>query len=159
MKDIGNHVDMSYGCDGSSASSNKAKKVLDDDFGYNNSISYSDWNIDVIRNNIRWGYPVILGGYRTRNNILNIYWYTNGHAWVCDGLWEEYDNFLVTCLSGGGVPLESYESRNYRYYLHMNWGWGNTSQDVWYFSNNLTHPVGTDKVYQWEKDMIVNIHP
>ena len=78
---------------------------------------------------------------------------------VGNGLWEEYDNFKVTCLSGGVVPLISYETRNYRYYLHMNWGWGNTSQNVWYFSNSLTHPIGTDRDYQWEKDMIVNIHP
>jgi hypothetical protein len=108
---------------------------------------------------LRWGYPVILGGYRTRNNILNIYWYSNGHAWVCDGLWEEYDNFQVTCTSGGGAPLISYETQNYRYYLHMNWGWGKPSENVWYFSNDLTRPVGSDRDYQWKKDMIVNIHP
>lgn len=160
MKNIGNHVNMNYGCEGSSASSNKAKKVLDNDFGYSGAIKYDDYHIDNIRQNLQWGYPVILGGYRTRNNILNIYWYTHGHAWVCDGLWEEYDRFKVVCQSGHGVPLISYETRNYRYYLHMNWGWGNYSnEDTWYFSNNITHPIGSDKNYQWEKDMIINIHP
>ena len=73
---------------------------------------------------------------------------------------EEYDRFKVVCQSGHGVPLISYETRNYRYYLHMNWGWGNYSnEDTWYFSNNITHPIGSDKNYQWEKDMIINIHP
>jgi hypothetical protein len=159
MKDIGTRVNMDYGCDGSSASSNKAKKVLDDDFSYSNNITYTDFNIDKIVQNLQWGYPVILGGYRTRNNILNIYWYTNGHTWVCDGLWEEYDNFEVNCPTVGGTPLISNETRNYRYYLHMNWGWGSTLQNVWYFSNNLTHPLYSDNDYQWKKDMIINIHP
>ena len=161
MKDVGYEVNMNYGCEGSSSSLQKGKNALEDDYGYNSSISYADWNIDVIRNNIRWGYPVVLGGYRTRESILGIYWYSNGHAWVCDGLWEEYDNFKVNCPTVGGTPLISYETRNYRYYLHMNWGWGNFSnEDIWYFSNSLTQPDdGTGRNYQWKKDMITNIHP
>ena len=103
---------------------------------------------------------MILGGYATRHTVLNIDWYTEGHAWVCDGLWEEYDNIEVDCPRVKGDPLISYETRNYRYYLHMNWGWGNhTGEDTWYFSNSLTHPTNDNGNYQWNKDMIINIHP
>jgi len=160
MVDIGLKVNMNYNCESSGATSNKAKNVLDDDYGYSNSISHTNWNSNDIRNNIKWGYPLILGGYRTSTTVLGITWYTNGHAWVCDGLREEWDNYERSCPSPQG-PVISHIIRDYNYYLHMNWGWGNWSnEDAWYFSNSLTRPDnGTGRDYKWNKDIIINIHP
>ncbi len=159
IKDIGTDLNTDYDCESSSANRNKAKKVFYEDYGYSGSIKLDDFHIDDIKNNLMWGYPVYLRGNATRINILNTYWYKDGHAWVCDGLWEEYDNFKVTFTTGGGVPLISYETRNYRCYLHMNWGHGDIFQNIWYFSNNLTHPINSDYDFKWNKEMIINIHP
>lgn len=161
MKNIGDNVSMNYGCDGSSASLNKAKKALVNDYGYNHNIVYDDYRIDDIKNNIQFGYPVILGGYRTIREWLGITIYLNGHAWVADGYWLEYDRYKEVCYTGGGVPIERYYSKNHQYYIHMNWGWSNGyGENTWYYSNELTAPDnGTGNNYQWNKSMIINIHP
>ena len=160
MSDIGDAVNMNYGCDASSATSNAAKNAFKDDFGYSSSVTFDSYHIDDIMNNLRWGYPVLLGGYSTRINVAGIYIYLNGHEWVADGLQEEYDNYEVDCLIGCCNHDISYIGKNPIYYLHMNWGWGNIAgEDTWYYSNNLTHPSGYSSDYKWNKDMIINIHP
>ncbi len=161
MRDIGDEVNMHYGCDGSWAYSFSARNAFRDDFGYSNSITLDSYHIDDIMENLQWGYPVLLGGYRTRIIVAGVYIYLNGHTWVSDGLWEEYDNYEVDCLVGCCQHDISYTGKNYIYYLHMNWGWGNLSnEDIWYCSNNLTQPAdGTGRNYQWNRDMIINIHP
>lgn len=161
MRDIGNEVNMIYGCNGSSATSNAAKNAFKNDFGYSSSVTLDNFHIDDIMENLQWGYPVLLGGYRTRVNAGGIYLYFNGHEWVSDGLWEEYDNYEVDCLVGCSQHDISYIGKNHIYYLHMNWGWGNLNdEDTWYYSNNLTQPDdGSGRNYQWNKDMIINIHP
>ncbi len=161
LLDIGLHVNMNYGCDGSGASTEKATAILGNFYGYSNAITHAYWHIDDIRQNIQNGYPVIAGGYRTRTTVLGIDFYTNGHTWVIDGLKADYDNFEVVCYSGGGVPLTSYDTRNYIETYHINWGWGNYhGENIWYSSNNLNTPYNiSDRNYQWNKDMIVNIHP
>lgn len=159
MENIGDKVGMNYGCDGSGVPSRRAKNAFKDDFAYSSSVTLDDYHIDDIRNNLKQDKPVILGGYRTKLHFLNFYWYKNGHAWVCDGLRVEYDRYKTICYSGAGVPLVSYFIKNYRYYLHMNWGNGSTSQNTWYYSNSLTQPLYSTKNYKWKKDMIINIHP
>jgi len=159
MADIGMAVNMNYGCDGSSATSNAAKNAFKNDFGYSTSITYDDYHIDDIKQNLKWGYPVLIGGYRTRINIGVGYIYLNGHQWITDGLREIYNLYEIDCLLGCCTHDISYEARNYSYYLHMNWGWGSSFQNDWYFSNQLTQPYGSSNNYQWNKDMIINIHP
>lgn len=161
MEDIGDKVLMIYGCNGSSASHILAKFALNNKYGYNNSITHDDYDISYICGNLISGYPVILGGYRTKLTVAGISWYTNGHSWVTDGLWTQYDNYKEICYTSTGYPMVTYYTKNYIYYLHMNWGWGNGSQEnTWYFSNELTQPDnGTGYNYQWNKDMIINIHP
>ncbi len=159
MVDIGLAVNMNWGCNASSASSIAAKNAFKNDFGYNNSITYDDYHIDDIMQNLQWGYPVLLGGYRTRINLGWTYIYLNGHQWITDGLREEYNLYEVDCLIGCCTHDISYIGKNHTYYLHMNWGWGHSTQNVWYYSNNLTHPINSSYDYKWNKDMIINIHP
>ena len=161
MSDIGVAVNMNYGCNGSSASSLAAKNAFISPLGYSSSANYDDYHIDDIMQNLQWGYPVLLGGYRTRINLGWTYIYLNGHQWITDGLWEEYNLYEVDCLIGCCTHDISYIGKNHTYYLHMNWGWGNYSgEDTWYFSNNVTQPDdGSGRDYKWNKDMIINIHP
>lgn len=105
MEDIGDKVLMIYGCGGSSASHILAKYALKNNYGYNNSITRDDYDISYIRGNLISGYPVILGGFRTKHTALGISWYTNGHSWVTDGLWTEYDNYKEICYTSTGYPM------------------------------------------------------
>ncbi len=110
MRMIGYHIGMVYGCGGSSASTIVAKSILKNYYGYNASIVHSDYHIDNICSNLRAGYPVIISGYRTKHPALGVNWYTNGHSWVCDGLWEEYDRYEEICYTRGGTP--AYNNNN-----------------------------------------------
>jgi hypothetical protein len=168
MHDIGNYVNMTYTCDGSGATDAKTVKAFKENFHYNSSVINLNWDIGVIRQNIRNGWPVIAGGFATRTTILNVDFYSDGHDWVIDGLRDDYDNYQVTCYSGGGVPLISNETRNYIEYYHMNWGHGNPFNNAWYFSNYLSqeggggivsHTKSTCTDYKWNKNIIANIHP
>lgn len=123
MSDIGDAVNMDYNCTSSGATSTAAKNALKDDFNYNSDIAFEDYDISYIRGNLRSNYPVILGGYRTVNSCCGITWYSNGHSWVTDGLWEVLDNYKEICYSASGIPMDSYYTL-YSYYLHMNWGCG-----------------------------------
>jgi len=160
IKDIGSKVFMVYGCEGSSSDNTFAKRALEVNYGYDNGIFHGEFDIDKIRNNLKWGYPVIISGFAEKHTVAGVIWYTDGHAWVADGLREYYDKYKRICYTGAGVPMTDYFSKNYRYYIHMNWGHGSPYQDIWYYSNNITVPTGTNQSnYQWKKDIIVNIHP
>ncbi len=159
MIDIGMAVNMNYGCDASSATSNAAKNAFKNDFGYSSSVTYDSYHIDDIKQNLRDGWPVLLGGYATRTYVAGFYFYSNGHQWITDGLREEYNLYEVDCLVGCCTHDISYIAKDYMYYLHMNWGWGSPTQNVWYYSNELTHPINSSYDFKWNKDMIIDIHP
>lgn len=96
VHDVGNAVNMDYGCSGSNATTKDLVNAFIYDFSYS-SASYGNFNPTIIRNELNWGYPVILRGESS----------AGGHAWVCDG----YDYYVNPCGSN-------------LLWLHMNWGWG-----------------------------------
>lgn len=96
IRDIGNSVDMKYGCEVSRAYTIDLAGAFKDNFSYS-SANYGDFNPSTVRNELNWGYPVILRGESS----------DSGHAWICDG----YDYYVNPC----GANL---------LWLHMNWGWG-----------------------------------
>ncbi|MFV0365946.1 MAG: C10 family peptidase [Mangrovibacterium sp.] len=95
IRDIDNAVDMDYGCSESGAKTKDLAKAFKENFSYS-SANYGDLNLKTLRDEISWGYPVILRGQSS----------DGGHAWVCDG----YNNYVNPC----GANL---------LWLHMNWGW------------------------------------
>ena len=108
IRDCGRRLDMSYGCDGSSAQTSSVRNILVDQLSYRASAIYlkrrdyeSQW-MQLLKREIDNGCPVIYRG----NGV-------GSHAFVCDG----YDN------NG---------------YFHFNWGWGGTLTDNYngYFSIN-----------------------
>ncbi len=95
IRDIGNAVDMDYGCSSSGAKTEDLADAFKNNFSYS-SASYGDFNPTTLRNELNWGYPVILRGESS----------DAGHAWVCDG----YDYYVNPC--GANIL-----------WLNMNWGW------------------------------------
>lgn len=141
MRDVGNSVDMDYGCDGSGADSDKTPGSFKNTFGYSSASrsSYGSGSYQTVKSNLDFSRPVILDACRTRTNrfLGLIYTYSNCHAWVCDG-------------------YQSYQNNCYGYlYFHMNWGWGG-SYNGWYAFNSWT-PGSYN--YQYAKDFCYNIYP
>lgn len=145
MVDIGQHVNMVYGPDGSSAATVKAKDALVNFYGYSGTASYVDYSINTVVAQLKARQPVIMDGvdYGAQPIV--------GHAWVCDG----YQRTKYVYIHN---PDTRYEYETYRfsnYYLHMNWGWDGIS-DGWFLYNDFT-PGSSD--YSQSNKCIVNIHP
>lgn len=139
MKDAGTSVNMSYGCNESGANMTKVDNAFEQNFGYSSGGTLGKVidNIETIKSNLLYNHPVIFSGCR----IIHFFglWYTGCHAWVGDGFMQSYD-----CHTGYGWL--SY---------HMNWGW-NDSYNGWYGIDGWS--PGTYN-YQYDQDVIVNIHP
>ena len=142
MRDIGDAVDMNWGCSSSGADSDDVPSALKNDFNYSSADrnSYGSGSYQTVVCNIDNNKPVYLDGCRSRKTLLGItYKHTNCHAWVCYGYWR---------------------TRNYCYsYLkmHMNWGW-NGRHNGWFAFNNWTIPAN-GRNYQYARDYIHNIQP
>jgi len=139
MKDVGESVDMDYGCDASSAYGSETPGSFKNTFGYSSATrdSYGPGSYQTVVQNIDGNKPVVLEGCRTRKNWVLFYTYSNCHEWVCDG-YERYQNNCYTRLK-----------------FHMNWGWGGTFNG-WYYYNSWS--PGT-RNYQYAQDFTHNIHP
>ncbi len=150
---------MNYECDSSGTTSRRAKNALKNSFNFSSQIELGDYSYDDVKNELIWGRPVILGGYRSKYSCCGINFYYNGHSWITDGFRREYDKYIKVCELGppyGTTTTTIY--KNHRYWMHMNWGWKGYANG-WYFSNELAHPHGIEENYKWNKDMIIKIHP
>ncbi len=137
LRDVGEAVNMDYGCDGSSAWDHKALKAFRDDYDYSSSISKRDFALSECASEIRMGRPVYLSGCREAVDLFVLYVPFGCHAWVTDGL---------KTITSGSVLIN---------YLWMNWGWG--GQDNNWYLHYQWDPNTTE--YDEHKRMIVNIYP
>lgn len=149
MRDVGDAVDMDWGCDGSGANTKD-----DTPMAFKNSFNYSsansaDFNYDTVESELDNGRPVILSGGRAADYIFFDV-YEDGHAWVCDG-YRLNQKVVFTTYQGIMPP---------RYFcltiasLHMNWGWNSGTLNGWYSYNNWE--VG-DYDFDYKRAMIYNI--
>ena len=133
MHDIGESLDMDYGCS-SSASTSDVNDILEDDYGYTYGGDYDDYtSSEPVKQNIRWGKPVIFDGCREKLTIIFTWKYKGCHAWVCDG----YKSLTNKCYG--------------LLYYHMNWGW-NGLDNGWYSFNSWTPQIGN---YQYNKKCFI----
>jgi hypothetical protein len=142
MRDIGQAVNMEYTCSSSGAHMEDATSAFSRDFGYQNA-SFGGYNHSTVKQQLGWGRPVMLSGYRTKEKKCFLFFcsttYKNGHAWVCDGYRSTF-----YCETGTSYL-----------HLYMNSGWdGNLNG---WFAYNRWNPGTRD--YQYKKEMIYNIRP
>lgn len=141
MRDIGNAVNMSYGCDGSSAYTSDARDALVNTFGYSGYASYVTYNTSTLVTQLNASWPVILRGQGT-----------GGHAWVCDG----YRRNRYISIHNPGTYYE-YETYTFSpLYLWMNWGWGPFGGNGWFLYDDFTPGANN---FNTDRKMIINIHP
>lgn len=129
LLECGESVDMEYGCDGSSASTEDAVDALVYKFDYKSTMDYKkriwysddEWK-DMIREQLDAKRPVIYCGHRTGG----------GHSFVCDG-YGEYGLF------------------------HFNWGWCNFNNENDYYTLDYLIPNGNH--YEYRHAAIFDIQP
>ena len=97
MRKAADAVQMQWGCGGSKADNDDAADELKNTFGFSSANYTNTYNQSVLLANLNYGYPVILGGYRTRTWFWPFYGYENGHSWVCDGYYRYYNKAYIYC--------------------------------------------------------------
>ena len=142
MRDVGDAVDMDYGCDASGADGGKTDNAFKDDFCYTSATysNYSSGSYQTVVQNIDANKPVLLDGCRTRKKWFFglFYTYSNCHMWVCDG-YERHQNSCYSILK-----------------FHMNWGWGPGGGNGWFYYNSWNSSLGN---YQYAQNFTHNIQP
>lgn len=154
MFHAGQFVDMDWGCDASSANGGKIDNALKTYFNIN-SIDriWNDVNIhNTTYENLKKGWPVLLGGCRDRYDFFFFHIPYNCHEWICDGFYESFN----VCFGGYA-------------FFHMNWGWHETEcnnlpplnqpdYNGWFGFYGWNIP-GLNYNYKYYHDAFVNIHP
>ncbi|MDR2652555.1 MAG: C10 family peptidase [Prevotellaceae bacterium] len=150
LKDIGDRVDMDYGVDRSGADSDKARKALENNYGYSKSAEYKDYNFQRVQTELRTQkHPVYVEGYGTQEKVIDWGWllqyskYSDGHAYIIDGITNLVSTYQYTCNG------ETKAYKNYRELWHYNFGWSG-DYDFW-FSNSIVDIAGRYK----DKDVIM----
>jgi hypothetical protein len=141
MRDLGNAVDMDYGCDGSGADGDKTDNAFKDDFCFSSASrsNYGSGSYLTVIQDINAEKPVLLDGCSERKQVWGFLWYkySDCHMWVCDG-YELNQNSCYSTLK-----------------FHMNWGWGG-SFNGWYGSNSWSPGAFN---FQYAQEFTHNIHP
>ncbi len=158
LKEVGDRVNMNYGCDKSGAQWNDYKNVFTVWYDYSNS-DHGDYNSSTVISNILSNKPVILTGYLVQTATNKKWWqfwkpkynYEHGHTWVCDG---------VTSKNNCGVF--TYEL------FDMNWGWHEVDATTlaqsgddyngWFRCTNW-YISGNDRNYKYANQMVYNLIP
>lgn len=157
MKDIGENLDMDYGCDGSGSQTDDADNVLRNDYGYTSATWSSNYDPSIVFANISAGRPVILKGGRVGKWwIFNVY--DDGHAWVCDGANLATDYICNKWEDDGDPNTTEYQwlFNGSSMLFHMNWGWPDALLDGYFTSYNFKPGSHT---FNYQVGMVYNIYP
>ena len=126
MSEIGQEVNMDYGCDGSGAKTSDAYNLLGR-LGYIKAFS-KGFNSTDVRNAMELRRPLLASGCATKKTTGKLWWkkthYSDCHAWVIDGcktLHYKQENYRINTSTGEYTSTFSYYDENY---FHHNWGWG-----------------------------------
>ena len=177
VRDIGKGVKMKYAVDGSGAFAKDAVYYLKK-ARYKNVVlkpfSWSALKTKLDQTTSAGHQLVYLRGYTTKQVVVKsstfcqklawsvpFWWchytkYTTGHAWVSDGYKIVKSKQLYTYATRSQYPkgsLNEYRNHKEVRLIHMNWGWGGSSNG--WTTDDYTRWVGFGDNYQHKKGMIV----
>lgn len=142
-------LDVSYGMDSSSADIKNIPRTLSS-LGYTESGSFEKYNNDVIINELKSGFPIIVAGhsFKVTKKILGITvstTYKGGHAWLVHGLMERCRD-VTKYNSDGSIASVNTQSE---WYVLCNWGWRKDYnlgdyRDGYYLSGAFDTTVGPE---------------
>lgn len=147
------NLDMNYGLreDGGSGASPKNIPRTLKNFGYSSGGVLTDYNTDIVVNELKNGYHILIGGAAIRTyykkKILGItvskgYKYSDGHQWLAHGLLER--RRLVFTYNSNGQQISSKTESTW--YPLCNFGW-NGDEDGYYLSG--VFDAGKGPSYNW----------
>lgn len=117
------NLDVGFGLEGSGARFQDIGRTLKN-FGYTNTGSLINYDIDKINADLMKSYPVLASGYSSKKTYKFFNWtintkYEGGHAWLMHGLMERSRTVKVYSYSNQliSTKIETY------YYPLCNWGW------------------------------------
>lgn len=160
LRQLGNQLGASWGCDGTSASNSNVKGVFNlNSYNASNPIDYT---FDLVKAQTTQNRPVYISGanekvanyairwtiFGTKINVFKSYSY-KGHAWVADGAKE---HVVVTKVKNKSTNRE-FITTNVSKYIHFNWGWTEAEMSVqnpinyngWYFYDLFYPGLDTDQ--------------
>jgi len=139
--DISSSLPVDPECEATGAAANIVDivKTFKNNFNYSPTVDHRVFDFQTAKHEIANGRPVILTGFWSQSNWLP----GKGHAWVADGCFDTADQEKRN--GNGSIAL-----------LHMNWGWGNSGYNGWYYSE--TWAPGSYN-HQYRKEMVVGIQP
>jgi len=170
LRDIGDAVEMDWGCDGSGTNGGTKTVLGFNMLGYTmskrkfeafTSTDPTDYFMTEIRNNR----PFLISGGR-QGNFLIFNYYKNGHEWVCDG----FDRYKYSYTEVIQVDFDTWiynDVVTYPTYFHMNWGWGG-QHDGWFRIGEFAPTVENYRdtyrddfpgTYNYKNSMYYNINP
>ena len=159
---VGKSIKTEYGCSHSPADACSSLHLLWY-LGYKVPTVMSVYKYDGVINCLNKGWPVFMGGWRTKDRFLVFFnEYENGHQWLADGYVHQkiitrnrLTYAVVECDDEIGCGSCRYEhtysagSVTEPKYLHINWGWQNANgyycKDV--FDVKERYLLGSDGQY------------
>ncbi len=112
-------------------------------------VSFSNYNLVTVYNNLRKGNPVLLASYQNGR-------YSGGHIWFCDGYYEA----KIKITHKKWRPFKwRVHCIKYRYddYLYMNWGWDG-SHNGWFRGDVSSWKPGNAN-FNYKRKMYTNLYP
>lgn len=155
IKDIRNFCKVKYNKKATGTTRENEIKCFQK-LGYN--VTVKDYNIPEegynVINELKKKNPVFMTGYKENHEVIFWEYYTDGHAWICDGYKKNSTQYAVSVFSNElfapNKPMEpkyvfhsGFTQTNI--YLHMNWGWSGDC-DGWYYVSQA-NPTPEDNFY------------
>lgn len=168
IADVGKKVGVSYGNNGSNASTSDLPSSVFSPYGI--TCSYVSYSSSTTSQSLLNGMPVIVRAYGTRTYVLGLFpKYSDGHSFIIDGYrryrkkityqyeweWDEW-NGTGPIPYGGNYTTVSYGSPYITDYK-MNWGWSNTDDDLYFAPSGnwgITFSDGTYCNFVYQRHMI-----
>ncbi len=164
---------MDWGAEASSASSSDVRGVLSH-FNISSS-SLQDYNTTKVRNNLVAHKPVYVRANANRHRpLIPLYWiYTDGHAWIINGMDERRTKYIYTYewqyidddpfmpvkssvnnIYPGKIETEEFIATT-QSFLMFNWGWNgsyDTGRYLW-----TGEWIGGDNSFRYKREIIPDL--
>ncbi len=158
---VGHEIDTDYNYKGSGANLDDLQDLYEE---MNITSQYGNYNKYIVWESLQDNMPVIVGAYATKNSVLGIPIYTDGHAWIIDGYCtiENQYSYIYEWTSRTENQMYEYgeikteiitESSDY---ILMNWGYDGDGDNTLYYPGGDWYETQNGLTYQYQKEILYN---
>ena len=158
---MGNELQMGYSSSGSAANTEDIQSIYSN---LNISSQYESYDKSVVWRSLKRNMPVIVRANATKDYVLGIPFYKDGHAWIIDGYYtvESRYQYYYKWTSKTDNHLYEYGEIKSEYvventdYILMNWGYDGDGDRSLYYPGGDWRETVNDMTYQYKKKMLHN---